>query len=307
MLINKEAVSAIFTNFLALFNKAFDGAPSQWEQTAMKVPSSGVRNEYAWVELFPKMRKWLGDKVIKSLKAHGYTITNEEWEATIGVKKRDIETDNLGVYEPAVRSAGYSAKQLPDEIISDLKNNGFASLCHDGQYFYDSDHPIESSDGSASTFSNLGTAALSCASKALAVASYGAARAAIMAFKDYEGRPLGLMPDVLEVPPALEATAKVLLEADKLDDNSPNPFKGTARLIVNPRLTSTTAWFLHVTNFPIRPFVYQVRKEPLPVEQTGMDADSVFMRGEYRFGVEADCAGGYSLPQLSYGSTGAGA
>lgn len=301
MLVNREAISAIFLNFLSTFQKAFSAAPTQWQQTAMKVPSTGKSNDYSWIDLFPKMRKWLGDKVIKSLKANHFVVTNDEWEATVAVKRIDIETDQLGIYEPAVRDVGFSSAQLPDEIVATLKNDSFTTLCHDGQYFYDTDHPV-----GATTYSNKGTAALSAATTALAVASYGAARLAIMNMVDDEGRPLGLIPDLLEVPPALEHVGRLLLESDKLTDESPNPYKGTAKLLVNPRLTSSTAWFLHVTSRPIMPFIYQERKAPYPVEQTGMDADGVFMRAEYLFGAEASAAGGYGLPQLSYGSTGGG-
>src|SRR5699024_3364870 len=168
----------------------------------------------------------------------------------------------------------------------------------------DTDHPVEDGQGNVASVSNKGTKALDSSTKAKAVASYGAGRTAIQKFKDNQGRPLGLMPDTLEVPPALEATARTLLEADKLDDNSPNPYKGTAKLIVNPRLTSDTAWFLHVTTRPVKPFIYQGRKAPVFVQQTNMESDDVFMRGEYKFGAEARAAAGYAFWQMSYGSTG---
>jgi phage major head subunit gpT-like protein len=154
--------------------------------------------------------------------------------------------------------------------------------------------------------SNLGTAALSAATTAAAAASYGAARLAIMSFTDDEGRPLALIPDLLEVGPALEATGRLLMENEKLTDESPNPYRGTAKLLVNPRLTSATAWFLHVTNRPLKPFIYQERKAPVFVQQVTEEADAVFMRKKFRFGAEARAAGGYGLWQMSYGSTGQG-
>jgi phage major head subunit gpT-like protein len=89
-------------------------------------------------------------------------------------------------------------------------------------------------------------------------------------------------------------------------DDTPNPYQGTAELLVNPRLTSSTAWFLHVINRPLKPFIYQERKAPVFVEQTDINADNVFMRKKFRFGAEARAAGGYGLWQLSHGSTGAG-
>ena len=301
MLVNAQNLTAVFINLKTIFNKAFEAAPSQWQETTMLVPSGSSQNDYAWLSRFPRMRKWLGDKVIKSLAAFKYTIVNDDWETTVEVDRNDIEDDQIGIYAPMAQEAGFSSKQLPDEIDADLKNGAFAGTCYDGQYFYDTDHPV-----AGASVSNKGTAALSAATTAAAAASYGAARTAIMSITDDEGRPLALIPDVLEVPPALEATARLLCESDKLTDQSPNPWKGTAWVLVNPRLTSTTAWFLHVTNRPLKPFVFQQRKAPVFVSQTDMNADNVFMRKKYRFGAEARCAGGYGLWQMSYGSTGQG-
>ncbi len=301
MLINKANLEQVFVNLKTTFNKAFDGAPALWQMTAMLVPSTGLQNDYAWLDRFPKLREWIGDKVVKALAAQGYTVVNKEWEATVSVLRKHIETDNLGIYGMMAQDAGFSAKQWPDELVAALKNGAFAALCYDGQYFYDTDHSV-----AGASVSNKGTAALSAATLALALASYGAARAAIMSFKDDEGRPLGLIPDLLEVPPALEATGKILCDGDFLVDGATNPFKGTARLLVNPWLTSTTAWLLHVTNRPIKPFIFQQRKAPGFVQQTDMDSDNVFMRGEYRYGAEASGNGGYGLWQMSYGSTGLG-
>jgi len=301
MLVNKATIQAVFTTLKTTFNNAFDAAPSQWALTAMLVPSGSGQNDYTWLSLFPKMRKWIGDKVIKALEAFKYTVVNDDWEATVEVDRNDIEDDNLGIYAPQAQMAGFSARQLPDEIVADLKNNAFTNVCYDGQYFYDTDHSV-----AGASVSNKGTAALSGATQAAAEASYGAARTAIMSVKDDEGRPLGLVPDLLEVPPALETQGKRLVEMDKLADDTPNPYKGTAKLVVNPRLTSTTAWFLHCTSMPVKPFVYQERKAPNFVEQTDPQNDNVFMRKKFRFGAEARAAGGYAFWQMSYGSTGLG-
>ena len=301
MLVNKATIAAVFLTLKTTFNNAFDAAPSQWQLTAMLVPSGSGQNDYTWLSLFPKMRKWIGDKVVKALEAFKYTVVNDDWEATVEVDRNDIEDDNLGIYAPQAQMAGFSARQLPDEIVSDLKNNAFANTCYDGQYFYDTDHTVN-----GASVSNKATAALSAATAAAAAASYGAARTAIMSVTDDEGRPLALVPDVLEVPPALEITGKRLVEMDRLTDDSPNPYKGTARLVVNPRLTSTTAWFLHCTSMPVKPFVYQERKAPNFVEQTDAQNDNVFMRKKFRFGVEARAAGGYAFWQMSFGSTGLG-
>lgn len=299
MLINKITLQAIFINLKTTFNNAFDATPAQWQKIAMLVPSTAKSNDYKWLSTFPRMKKWIGDKAIKALAASGYSITNDDWEATVEVERNDIDDDNLGIYAPQAQMAGFSAKQLPDEIVSDLVNAAFTSSCYDGQYFIDTDHPV-----AGGVVSNKGTKKLSIATLAAATASYGAARVAMRKFKDEEGRPLNINPTVLLVPPALEDFARALLTNDRLEDGKPNPYKGTAELVVDMRLTSDDAWFLLDTSKPVKPFIYQERKKPVFVQQTDPEADDVFNRKKFKFGAEARAAGGYGFWQLAYGSDG---
>lgn len=301
MIINKSSIQLIFVNLLATFNKAFEAAPNVWQKIAMEVPSTGSRNDYAWLDNFPAMRKWIGEKQIKALAAHNYTIINDDYEATIEVDRNDIEDDNLGIYGPQAQMAGFSAKQLPDEIVVALYNLGFVNKCFDSQYFFDTDHPV-----AGGSVSNKGTAALTIATLATATASYGAARTAMKLFKDDEGRPLNITPNVLLVGPALEDIARVLLTNERLEDGKQNPYKGTAELVVDARITSATAWFLLDTTKPVKPVILQKRKAPVFVQQIGEEAENVFMRKKFRFGAEARMAGGYGFWQMAYGSTGAG-
>jgi len=299
MLVNKVSIQAAFVALKTLFNNAFAAAPSTWDKIAMKVPSSTGSNLYAWLSAFPKMRRWIGEKHVKNLKAYSYSVENEDFEATVEVDRNHIEDDQLGIYQPQAQMAGFSAKQLPDEIVFELVNGAFTTPCYDGQYFFDTDHPV-----AGSSVSNMSTKALSVASLAAAQGSYGAARTAMRKFKDEDGRPINTIPTVLLVPPALEDTGRALLTVDRLEDGKPNPYKGTAELVVEARLTSDTAWFLLDTSKPVRPFIYQERKAPDFVQQTDPEADDVFSRKKYKFGAEARAAGGYGFWQLAFGSTG---
>jgi len=301
MIVNAANLQNIFINLKTTFNKAFDSAPSVWEKIAMLVPSGGSENQYNWLSMFPRMRKWVGDKVVKSLEAFKYTIVNDDWEATVEVDRNHIEDDNLGIYAPQAQMAGYSAKQLPDEIVIGLVNDGFTNLCYDGQYFFDTDHSV-----AGASVANKGVAVLSCATLAAAQASFGAARTAMKKFKNDEGQPLNTTPNILLVPPALEDTALVLKNNERLEDGKQNPYKGTFEVVTDTRLTSDTAWFLLDTTKPVKPFIYQERKKPVFVQQIDPQADDVFSRKKFKFGAEARAAGGYGFWQLAFGSTGLG-
>ncbi|HJW81953.1 MAG TPA: Mu-like prophage major head subunit gpT family protein [Acidiferrobacterales bacterium] len=301
LLVNKASLNALFTGLKTIFHNTLKATPGNWQATAMEVPSTSAGEDYAWLSRFPKFRKWVGEKFIKNLEAGKYYKANEDWETTIAVKRNDIEDDRLGIYNNQAMGAGEAAGELHDIIVDDLKNGAFANTGIDGQYFYDTDHSV-----AGASVSNKGTAALSAATGAAALASYGAGRTAVMSFKDDEGMPLRLIPDTLEVGPALEFVARILCEADKLQDNSPNPYKGTAKVLVNPAITSATQWMLHVTSKQsVKPFIVQMRKQPTFVSQTSEENDDVFNKAEYKFGAEARATGLYGFWQLSYGSTGA--
>ncbi|MBA5604241.1 Mu-like prophage major head subunit gpT family protein [Duganella sp. FT3S] len=246
----------------------------------------------------------MGDKVVKSLEAYKYSIVNNDFEATVSVDRNDVEDDNLGFYGPQAQMAGQSAKQLPDEIIMEVVNRAMSTPCFDGQNFIDTDHPVRQVNGSMASVSNKGTKILSVATQAAAAASFGAARMAMRQFKDEEGRPLGITPNVLLVPVALGDVARALVTNDRLNDGTPNPYRGSVVVIEDARLISDTAWFLLDTTKAVRPFIYQVRKEPVFVQQTDANSDAVFNRREFKFGAEARVAGGYGFWQMAWGSDG---
>lgn len=299
MLVNKETIRAAFVAMKTLYNNAFAATPSNWEKIAMKVPSSTGSNLYAWLSAFPRMRRWIGEKQVKNLKAYSYTVENEDWEATVEVDRNHIEDDQLGIYAPQAQMAGFSASQLPDEIVYELVNEAFTTPCYDGKHFFDTDHPVGSG-----TASNKGTAVLSVASQAAARAGFGVGRTTMRKLKDEDGRPLGVRPNLLLVGPALEDTARVLLTSERLEDGKPNLYKGVAELVVDERIESDSAWFLLDTSKPVKPFIYQERKKPEFVQQTDPEAEDVFSRKKFKFGAEARAAGGYGFWQLAYGSTG---
>ncbi len=142
MIVNQATLQGIYKSFSTIFKQAFDSAPSMWEQVAMRAPSTGRSVDYKWLGDFPMMREWLGERVIKDLSAFSYEIVNKDFEATIEVDRNDIEDDQIGVYTPMVQGLGATAKQHRDILVFGLLKEGFSTLCYDGQYFFDTDHPV---------------------------------------------------------------------------------------------------------------------------------------------------------------------
>lgn len=301
MIINRDAIRLVFVSLKTLFQNALNAAPAQYSEIAMTVPSNTKAEDYGWLGDVPGMREWVGDKVVKSLSAYNYTITNKPFEATIAVSRDDLEDDITGKYAQAATNYGTSAAAWPDKLVFNLVNDGFTQPCYDGQYYFDTDHLV-----AGESVSNKGTAPLSVASQAAALAGYGTARTAMMSITNEEGDPLDITPNVLLVHPALQDIANTLMTTDRLEDGKPNLYKGTAKVLVSARIKNPKSWFLLDTTKSVKPFIFQQRKAPVFVSQTDMNNDDVFNRAEFKFGIEARGNAGFAFWQLAYGSTGEG-
>lgn len=69
--------------------------------------------------------------------------------------------------------------------------------------------------------------------------------------------------------------------------------------IINPTNTTGDAWFLLDASKPIKPLVYQNRKDAEFNVITSINNDKVFMTDTYLYGADARRAFGYSIPQLA--------
>lgn len=148
MLINRQNLTALFTGYKQIFQEAFEGTPSQWSEVAMEVPSSTSQEVYPWLGASTQFREWVGDRVIQNLKTHDFSIKNKSWESTIAVNRDQIEDDQFGVYRPMIGQMGQDARRHPDLLVFAALKAGDAQLCYDGQYFFDTDHPVGSGTAS---------------------------------------------------------------------------------------------------------------------------------------------------------------
>ena len=153
-------LSALTTGFRKEYQSAFDAAMPevQYTKLATVVPSTTKSNTYGWLGDFPDYREWIGDRVIKDMAAHGYAIENKDFESTVGVKRPDIEDDNIGIYAPMMAHMGQMSARFPDKLVFDLLKAGASTLCYDGQNFFDTDHPVYPNvdgTGVAVTVSNI--------------------------------------------------------------------------------------------------------------------------------------------------------
>ncbi len=223
MIINTANLASLMLAYKASFQGAFAGTENTWDKIATLVPSTTGSNLYAFLGQFPKLREWIGDRVIKNMAAHDYTLVNKTFESTVSVPVDTIEDDQYGVFSPLFAEMGYAAKIHPDEIVYALLALGASSLCYDGQFFFDTDHPVIA-EGVATTKDN------------------------------YDATAVGGL------------------------------------------------WVLMDTRRPLKPLIFQKRKDYNFQAFNKPDDDNVFMRNEFLYGVNARANAGFGLWQLAYGS-----
>jgi len=292
--ITPAVIRALNTTFSGIFRTAYQSTVLFYTDLVTVAPSSSKSNTYGWMKKIPSMRKWVGERVIHGLASHGYQIENEDYELTLGVDRNDFKDDNLGQYDPLTRMLGEQAAKHPQQLLIDLLDNGHLStaICFDGQNFFDTDHPVSAEDSSLGTQSNYRT------STTLDATNFFAMRAAMAGFKGEDDKPMGVIPNVLLVPPLLEKTALELVAAATVSTGGTNVAALTnMKVIVVPELGGTTAkdktWYLLDTRQVLRPFIHQKREEVRLVAQTDVTDENVMMHKQYLWGVDGRYALGY--------------
>lgn len=292
MIINSQNLRGIYVAYNTLFNKAFAEATPLYEKIATVVPSTTESETYAWLGDMPGMREWIGEREIQNLTSSDYTIKNKDFELTVGVPRNAVEDDKLGLYNSNIQMLGQSCALHPDELVFELLKDGFTLKCYDGEPFFSDKHKV-----GKKTFSNVGTAPLS-------LDSYIAARTSMLSLTNSKGRALKIVPNLLVVPPALEAKAREILVAD-IVAGTRNTMAGTAETLMVPDLAGNdTAWFLLATQRPIKPFIYQERQKAKFVSKTDEKDDNVFWDKTFVYGGDSRGNAGYAFWQMAFGSTG---
>lgn len=296
MQITPAALQSTFQGFNTLFKDAFNETPIYYKDFASERTSVGEAENYAFLAKLPKFRRWVGERVWHNLAAHTQKLVNVDWEDGVELERNHLQDDQLGIYTDAIKLLGQQAKQLWDDAVVEALQAGGATVTYDGQFFFDTDHPVDVYDSSKGTQTNKYTA------KPLSPANYEDVRQKTMTLKGEDGRPLGLIPNLLLVPPQLEATGRRLVEAEYVAESSAgvtNINRGSAKLLVMPKLANEpTVWYLAVTTLGIKPMIVQIRQAPTFVSLDKATDPNVVNQKKYRYGSDARGAAGYGLWQM---------
>lgn len=154
--ISAEVLGALDTSIRTQFNVSVAGADTTYQRVAMTVPSNTRSNSYPKLREIGGMREWVGERQVDRLESDAFTIVNKLYENTIVVPRTDIEDDQYGLHARTAGDFGQAAAELPDELVWELLPTGFTATHYDGQFFFDTDHPVEDEHGVEQSVSNFG-------------------------------------------------------------------------------------------------------------------------------------------------------
>lgn len=280
----------------------------------------------------------LGDSVGKSLEA-AYEETTTDWKKFCHVGNAESFRDQKGVRPAAIASleqvgagGNITHGNLKEEDVFTWKVATFAkmlsvtrhTIVNDDLGFISELSPMLGTAAGRSlndliwetilgaqtaNYFSSGNANLATTASALSVGTLGAAVAAMRNQRDDEGFDLNISPVCLVVPPALEMTARALLNSGEVLGTSGvngNPVQGIVpNLIVEPRISNTTRfanstaiqWFLFGAPKDRAVTVGFLKGQQQPTIETG-DTDfntlGIQLRVYHDYGVAlADPRGGY--------------
>jgi phage major head subunit gpT-like protein len=126
-------LQALFRAYNTSFQRGFasmgaDGA--LYEQFCTTVPSTTAVEVYPFLKSLPRLREWIGDRVVHGLEGGEFSIKNRKFELTEGVSRDAIDDDTYGLYAPVFEEFGRSSREHPNELaVETLIDN---PKCYDG-------------------------------------------------------------------------------------------------------------------------------------------------------------------------------
>jgi phage major head subunit gpT-like protein len=290
--ITSDFLAGVLTNYRALFQQNFDAAvgAATWRELATPIDSKARFEAYNWLGTTPKMQDVTrGDLIIDDLGKFNFTLENRLWKAGFEVERQEYEDDNntLGLIRPRIDQLVAEAVRHPGELVFSIFEGN--PVAFDGITLFNATRVIGKSANIANTLAGTGVTV------AAVQTDLQSAIAAMVKFQDDKGRPMGLRPNAIVVPPNLLQVAFQALNANQ--GNILNPVLPATetgiitgagyRLFVNEFATDVNDWYLLCVNPQIRPFIFQNRLNPALEGITNPETESGIIRDRFVYTARA--------------------
>lgn len=276
--------------------------------------SDQASEEYAWLGQVPTFREWIGGRQAKGFRENGILIPNKHFEATIEVLVRELRRDKTGQVLARIRELASRTNAHWASLLSTLLINGEATVCYDGQFFFDTDH-VDGDSGSQSNDLAVNLQALPVQVHGVGTApsveelqlAVTTAIQSIVTFKDDQGEPWNenARSFLVLLPVALWSIGSRALY---VPSDTPGPTQTTlagpraagfgVSFAANARLTDATKFYVFRTDSEIKPLIRQEETQPV-VKAIAEGSELEFKEDKHQYGVDAWRNVAYGLWQHS--------
>lgn len=249
-------------------------------------PVSGAAANIVALSSVPGMREFTSERKHGVAKNTVNTIVPRKWEATLDVKREDIEDDNTGQVPAKVKRMVAKSQRHYGALVIEALNKGFEAELNDGKPFFDNSRK------------NLVTGALS-------VATFNKAFDQLSGMKDGEDDAINPVPTHLIVGPENRAVAEQILLQEKGSNGESNVNYKRVELIIDARIAGKT-WALIAANEGVAPITIAERlKVGNLVAKNDLNSDKAFETDVFSWGLRGRYDAAYQEAQFIVAGKGA--
>lgn len=278
---------------------------------AETINSNSRAEDIDWITDFAQVSAWDGERETSDFRAYGFTIEPKHFEVTMKIDANDLADERLSMYTRRITQRANAFARHRREMIAERLASAFDAnpeyTAYDGKSLIADDHPIyrqkgDSEDawveeGTLSNFPATSTTNFKLApnyktAKAMKKVVYPQMRE----FRGDNGVRIGVNPDTVVVPDAMQFEADEVFGADMIMDEQigelrPNPASGQIdRIIAEPELDQRgfdEGFFLFDSTSPVlMPFIYLLR-QGIQQDSLTENSERAFMRNEFLYGADA--------------------
>lgn len=276
-------------------------------RVALMAPSDQASETYAWVGAVPKMGEWIGERQLAKLRVSDYSIKNVHYESSLVIPVKDLRRDKTPQLRARVGELAENVGMHMYELIVALTIAGAATVCYDGQFFYDTDH----AEGDSGTQDNdlALTVVDSAAPTQVEMASIiSTMLQAMYSYKDDRGRAINrnARQFVLMTPVRYWAVALAAVQNNIIGGTNgvatSNPLMNLPAqidVIAEPDLGTAKTLHLHRTDARMKPFIAQEEVGSMRILSKAEGSEYEFDNDAHAHGVDVWHNAGYGLWQYS--------
>lgn len=284
---------------------ALETGSNAWvEDVAMTVNSDSASESYAWLGNAPALREFIGGRTPKELRENGFVITNKDYETSLRIRSKDVRRDKLGMIQIRVNQLAERVLDHPAKLLSSLLMSGAATLCYDGQYFFDTDH-VEGDSGAQSNSISVDITTTTAPTVDEFSTAVMKGVQALYTIKDDTGEPMNqnaarfqVQVPVAFMGVALEAVNAMLGVGGKTNTLTALRTTFTIDVVPNPRLTWTDKFVVIRTDAGAKAFILQ-EEIARDVVALGEGSEYEKLNQEHLYGVDWTGNVGFGLWQYA--------